>query len=162
MPKPLKEDTPLTLRQKKFVKKFIETGNQAKAAMLAGYSQPGEGSYLTKQPKIQTALQVALDNAGLTDVKVADLLKEGSKAYYVKKDGGRKYPDFHARDKSVDKIIKIKGGYAPEKHEVMEKKLVIILSPEMRRGLIDAKAVTEAEVEVVEAEILAEEEADAV
>jgi len=161
MPKPLNEDTPLTMRQKKFVKKFIETGNQAKAASLAGYAQPGEGSYLTKQPKIQTSIQKALDDAGLTDVKVADLLKDGTKAYYVKKDGGRKYPDFHARDKSVDKIIKIKGGYAPEKHEIMEKKLVIILSPETRKGLIDARAITEEEADVIEAEVLAEEEIDA-
>ena len=139
-------------KQKKFVKKLVETGgNVARATDLAGYEH-GYGYHLMKQPKIQTELQVALENAGLTDATLADKIKEGQESTYVKKDGGIEYPDNHARHKFLDMQIKIGGGYAPEKHEIQQKKLVVILSPELRKGLIDARAITEAEAEVIEAE----------
>jgi len=110
-----------------------------------------------RQPKIQTELQLALEKAGLTDDTIAEKLREGQEATYVKKDGGKAYPDYHARHKYVDTQIKIGGGYAPEKHEIQQKKLVVILSPELRKGLIDAEAMTEKEMEVIEAEVIKEE-----
>lgn len=144
-------------KQKKFVKKLVETGgNVARATDLAGYEH-GYGYHLMKQPKIQTELQVALENAGLTDDTIADKIEEGQQATYVKKDGGTEYPDYHARHKYVDMQIKIGGGYAPEKHEIKQEKLVVILSPELRKGLIDAEAMTEDEMEVIEAEVIKEE-----
>jgi len=158
MAKPLSNDTPLKPNQKKFIKHKIATGNSAKAATLAGFGDPGYGSYLMKQPKIQNALQQALDKAGITDELIAKKIKQQLEAYHVKKDGGKKYPDYHARDKGIDKVIKIKGGYAPEKHEIRQEKLVLIITPETIKGLKDAKAITEADVEVIEAEALKEEE----
>jgi len=144
-------------KQKKFVKKLVETGgNIAQATDLAGYA-PGHGYHLMKQPKIQTELQLALENAGLTDDTIADKIKEGQEATYVKKDGGKPYPDYHARHKYVDMQIKVGGGYAPEKHEIRQEKLVVILSPELRKGLLDAEALTEDEMEVIEAEVVKEE-----
>ena len=143
-------------KQKKFIRKVVETGNYRKSAELAGYDS-GYGSYLMRQPKIQTELQLALEKAGLTDETIAKKIKEGQKATYVKKDGGKAYPDFHARHKYLDTQIKIGGGYAPEKHEIQQKKLVVILSPELRKGLIDAEAMTEEEMEVIEAEVVREE-----
>ena len=148
-------------KQKKFIKKVVETGNYRKSADLAGYDA-GYGSYLMRQPKIRTELQLALEKAGLTDDTLAEGLKDGQKATYVRKDGGTAYPDYHARHKYYDTQIKIEGGYAPEKHEIQQKKLVVILSPELRKGLIDAKAITEAEAEIIEAEVIKEEESDAV
>jgi len=144
-------------KQKKFVKKVIETGhNIRKATDLAGY-EPGYGYHLMKQPKIQNEIQLALERAGLTDDTIAEKIKEGQNATYVKKDGGKKYKDFHAIHKYVDMQVKIGGGYAPEKHEIKQEKLVVILSPELRKGLIDAEAMTEDEMEVIEAEVIKEE-----
>ena len=151
---------PTSRKQKKFIRKVVETGNYRKSAELAGYDAQ-YGSYLARQPKIQTELQQALVKAGLTDDTVAEKIDEGQKATYVKKDGGTEYPDYHARHKYVDMQIKIGGGYAPEKHEIQQKKLVIILSPELRKGLIDARAITEAEAEVIEAAVLEEDKLDA-
>lgn len=148
MPNKLKKDTPLKRKQKKFISGVVQHGNVSKAAALAGYGS-GYGYHLTKQPKIQTALQLALDEAGLGDSKIASLLKAGSKAYYVKKDGGEKYPDFHARDKTVDKLIKVHGGYAPEKHEIKQEKLVLIITPETIKGLLDAKAIKPEDVKEI-------------
>jgi len=156
MPKQLIKKT-TNRKQKKFVKKLVETGgNIAQATDLAGYA-PGHGYHLMKQPKIQTELQLALEGAGLTDDTIAERIKEGQNATYVKKDGGKKYTDFHAIHKYVDMQIKIGGGYAPEKHEIKQEKLVVILSPELRKGLLDAEAMTEDEMEVIEAEVIKEE-----
>ena len=144
-------------KQKKFVKKVIETGHKIRRATdLAGY-EPGYGYHLMKQPKIQNEIQLALERAGLTDDSLADGIKEGQKATYVKKDKGKAYADYHARHKYFDMHVKIKGGYAPEKHEIKQEKLIVMLSPELRKGLIDAEAVTEDEMEVIEAEVIKEE-----
>lgn len=159
MAKPLSTET-TNRKQKKFIRKVVETGNYRKSAELTGYDAQ-YGSYLMRQPKIQTELQLALEKAGLTDETIAEKIKEGQKATYVRKDGGKKYPDYHARHKYLDTQIKIGGGYAPEKHEIQQKKLVVILSPELRKGLIDARAITEAEAGVIEAEVLEEQELDA-
>jgi hypothetical protein len=148
---------PINRKQKKFIKKMIEAdGNVAKATDLAGYEH-GYGYHLMKQPKIQTELQQALERADLTDDTLADGIKEGQEATYVKKDKGKAYPDYHARHKYYDMQIKIGGGYAPEKHEIKQEKLVVILSPELRKGLIDAEAMTEKEIEVIEAEVIKED-----
>lgn len=156
MAKPLDNETPVSRKQKKFVKKYIETGNLAKSAELAGYNSQ-HGSYLKQQPKIQNEIQLALKKVGLDDESAARKLKEGQEATYVKKDKGKEYPDYHARHKYLDTQIKLEGWYAPEKHEMQQKKLVVILSPELRKGLIDARAITEAEAEVIEEEVLEEQ-----
>ena len=66
-------------KQKKFIKKVIETGhNIAKAADLAGYESE-YGYHLMRQPKIQTGIQKALEDADLTDDSAAVKIKEGQK-----------------------------------------------------------------------------------
>jgi hypothetical protein len=157
MAKKLKKDAPLNRKQKKFVKKAIESDNITKSALAAGYQDPAYGSYLMKQPKIMSALQKALDDAGITDSMIADKLREQLEAWYVKKDGGEKYPDFHARDKAIDKSIKIKGGYAPEKHEIKQEKLVLIVTPETVKGLKDSRVLDKQNEKFIEAQVIEEE-----
>ena len=139
-------------KHKKFVKKYVETGNLAKSAELAGYNSQ-YGSYLMRQPKIRTELQQALEKAGLTDDTLAEGLKEGQKATYVKKDGGKPYPDFHARHKYYDTQIKIEGGYAPEKHEITQKKLILNITLDTIKGLKDARGDDYIEGELLEDEV---------
>ena len=143
---------PTNRKQKKFIKKVVETGNYRKSADLAGYDA-GYGSYLMRQPKIRTELQLALEKAGLTDDTLAEGLKEGQEATYVRKDGGTAYPDYHARHKYYDTQIKIEGGYAPEKHEITQKKLILNITIDTIKGLKDARGDTE----VVDGELLEDE-----
>lgn len=156
MAKPLDKNRPTNRKQKKFIKKVAETLDVPRSAAMAGY-EPGYGSFLMKQPRIMSELQVALEKAGLDDDVIANKLKEGLEAYYVKKDDGTEYPDFHAREKYIVDLIKVKGGFAPEKHEIKQEKLTLIVTPEVIKGLKDAKAVTEAELEVLDAEVIEEE-----
>lgn len=138
MAKALDKSKPTSRKQKKFVKKFIETGNLAKSAELAGYDSQ-YGSYLKRQPKIQNEIQLALERAGLTDDTLALKMKEGQNATYVKKDGGTKYKDFHAIHKYLDMQVKIGGGYAPEKHEIKQEKLILNITLDTIKGLKDAR-----------------------
>lgn len=157
MGEPLKS-TKLNRKHKKFVKALAKTGDARRSADLAGYEDPTYGAFLQRQPHIQTALQQALEKEDLNDDKVATEIKDGLKAMYVKKDGGTKYTDHHARHKYLDTLIKIKGGYAPEKHEIKQERLILNYNIDMRKGLLDAKAITDEEAEAIEAEILEEQD----
>lgn len=140
-------------KQKKFVRKVIETGhNIRKATDLAGYA-PGHGYHLMKQPKIQNEIQLALEKAGLTNDSLADGIKDGQQATYVKKDKGKAYPDYHARHKYYDMQVKIEGGYAPEKHEIKQEKLILNVTLDTIKGLKDARG------DIVDGEVLEEEDA---
>lgn len=153
----LKDDTPLKPRMKKYVRRLAQTGEIMKAATDVGYKQGQYGSQLMKNPKIQTALQEELDALGVDKQLVVRKLKQGLSAYRVIRDGGKKYKDFHAIHKYLDMYMKLEGHYAPEKHEIKQEKLVVILSPELRKGLLDSEAVTEDEMEIIEAEVIKED-----
>jgi len=155
-----------TKKQKKFIKGVIETGSVEAGASLAGLA-PKYGHQLVRRPDIQTDIQIALDNAGLTDDTLAKRIKEGQKATYVKKDGGTKYKDFHAIHKFCDMQVKIKGGYAPEKTEHVETRMVFDVTPDAIKAWRDG-GIPEKEIEVlmgsakdsdvIDAEIIEEEE----
>ena len=155
MAKGLSKETPTTLKNKKFIKNVVKEGNVSKAATLSGY-QPDYGSYLMKQPKIQSELQSALERAGLGDDVIASKIAEGLESTFVKKDGGTTYKDYHAIHKYLDMAIKIGGGFAPEKHEIRQEKLTLIVTPEVIKGLEDSKVLTKAEAEVIYSERLKE------
>ena len=153
----LKEDTELKPRQKKYVRRLAETGKILKSATDVGYRDPRYGSQLMMNPKILTALQKELDALGVDKALIVRKIKKGLNATRVIKDGGKKYPDFHAQHKFLDMLLKIRGDYAPEKHEIKQERLVIVLGADMRKGLIDAEAITEEEADIIEAEIVEEE-----
>ena len=155
----LKKDTPLLPRMKKYARRAAETGEIIKAATDVGY-KGNYGSQLMRNPKIQTALQEELELLGVTKELIVRKLKQGLNAYRVLKDDGKKYKDFHAIVKYLDMYMKLEGHYAPEKHELKQERLVIVLGADMRKGLIDAEAITEEEADIIEAEIV-EEESDA-
>ena len=157
-----------TKKQKNFIKGVIETGSIEAGASLAGL-HPKYGHELAKRPDIQTDIQLALEKEGLTDDTLAKRIKEGQKATYVKKDGGTKYKDFHAIHKFCDMQVKIKGGYAPEKTEHIEKRLVFDVTPDAikawRDGGIPEKEIevlmgSEKEEDVIDAEVVEEKEKD--
>ena len=108
MPNPLIRKK-LTVKQKKFVKKFVESGKVSVAAANAGYGSPGYGSYLKAQPNIQNAIERAMVKAGISDTEIGKKIKEGLSATtppLYGKDGETQikpeHPDFHVRKEYVD------------------------------------------------------------
>ena len=156
----LKKNTPLTVKQKKYVRRVAETGAIWKSATDVGFKQPGYGSQLMQNPKILTAIQVELDNMGATADVIARKIRKGFDATRVIKDEGKKYPDFHAQHKFLDMALKIRGDYAPEKHEIRQETLTLIVTPETIKGLEDAEAITKAEVKILTTEATKEKKKD--
>ena len=153
----LKDDTPLKPRMKKYARKVAQTGEILKSANDVGY-KGNYGSQLIQNPKIQTAIQVEMDKQGTTTEKIARKIDEGMEAFRVIRDKGKQYPDFHVRKEYVDMALKIRGDYAPEKHEIRQEKLILVITSETIKGLKDAGAITDADAEVITAEAIEEEE----
>jgi len=82
-----------TLKQRKFIKNYLETGNATQSAKDAGYSSKtaadiGKDNLL--KPDIQIAIQKYIDLAGLTDDVMAKKVFDGANAMETKffqKDG---------------------------------------------------------------------------
>ena len=145
----------LTRLQRGFVKNLAETGKISESALRAGSIDPTYGSHLLRNENVQLALMEAYDKAGISDGYIVSKIKQGMNAKYPpRKDGGRQYPDYFTRKHYIDMFFKTTGGYAPEKHEVSEKRIIIVMSPGTVKGLVDAKAISEDEGDFLDAEIV--------
>jgi len=147
MAKPLVEKE-LNTQHKKFIKNVAAGQKYSVAADRAGFHGTGYGSYLMRQPKILTALECELEKQGIDDGYLVNKIKEGLEAFYVKKDGGQEYPDFHAIEKMIRTVLLVKKDIA-EGGDVRNTQVNIILSPELMKGLVDSGKITDIEAEEV-------------
>jgi len=126
------------------------------------------------QEKIQTAIQGAMEKAGLTDEFLAKKLKEGCEATTparMSKDGVElvaEHPDHFNIPRYLDMSFKAKKTYLPEgSHE--EKNITLIqinLTDDRLKGLLDSGAISRRELkeiqkqkqEFIEAEVVEENE----
>ena len=111
----------LTLRQRKWLAHYIETGCAADAARLAGYSgdnqQLAEIGYQNTR-KLQMEIGELMGAMGLDDGALLHRLREGLSATVVeiaKHEGAitdeRVYVDFNARAKYLDIALRLGGKY---------------------------------------------------
>ncbi|MBW1975228.1 MAG: terminase small subunit [Deltaproteobacteria bacterium] len=158
MPKTLKP----TVRQRRFVKAIMEGCSQTDAAIRAGYKPSNATDTASKLIRTNETVRAMLlsefEKAGITDRLVAEKMREGLDAMTPpRKEGGSRYEDFFVRKQYLDIYFRLIGAYAPEKVEMTEKKIVINITPEFVKGLMDAKAIDETEARVIEAEVLESE-----
>jgi hypothetical protein len=129
---------------------------QEEAALYAGFS----GSYgkdLARHPEIKSLLLQKLEEKGLNEDRIAEKLDEGLDAMAPpRKDGGTLYPDNFVRKQYLDLLCRIRGDYAPEKSEHVEKKIQITLDLGMLKGLHDSGLLSAKDVEILEAEVISE------
>lgn len=137
--------TPLSQKQRKLVKAMIEQPTLAKAALRAGYT-PQHASQLMKQPKMLTALQTAMERAGITDELLASRIREGLDATRPSSHGGEAHPDFGVRKQYLDQAMKVRGDLK-DGQEITHKHITINITPELVRGLLDSKAIDEEDVQ---------------
>jgi len=142
-----------SVRRKKFVKNLVDGLGVGQSALRAGYAYTSEGSALLREPTVQTALQAAMDKAGITNQYKASKMKEGMEATYPTKRSKlgvvlqAEAPDFFTRGLYLDKALKVGGDYSPERHIEEKRTLTINVNMEMARGLIDCGAVTIEEIQ---------------
>ena|SRR2546429_861275 len=104
-----------TLKQREFVREYVKSGNGTQAAIAAyDTKDPLIASTIANQnlnkPQVQQLLEQALIEAGLTDSEIAGSLRK-----VVQK--GLDSEKVTASDalKSLDMVLRIKGGYAATK-----------------------------------------------
>jgi hypothetical protein len=129
---------------------------QENASVYAGYS-PSYGKDLARHPEVKSLLLQKLEEKGLNEDKIAEKLDEGLDAMAPpRKDGGKLYPDNFVRKQYLDLLCRIRGDYAPEKSEHIEKKIQITLDLGMLKSLKDSGMLSTEDANILEAEIVNE------
>ena len=113
----------LTLKQRKWIKFYVECGSLTEAAEKAGYKATTRKSFCAigaeNLEKLGYKIRPILIAKGLDGFAVADVLKDARNAIYFS--GRKEIPDHKIRLDAVDKIAKLGGLYASEKREVTGK-----------------------------------------
>ena len=157
----MENEVKLTLKQRKFIKYYIETGNASEASRRAGYALGKEQGYenLTK-PHIRHAFMVFLDKKGLTDEKIVDKLielieaKRQTSATITYGEADEKtmdfieVPDNPTRIKALELLIKLKSLIGNEGNTLIDQSqhiTQVFLAnkiKEARERRINAKVIT--------------------
>ncbi|GAG67595.1 unnamed protein product [marine sediment metagenome] len=140
-----------TLRERKFIDAYIKNnGNATKAFLVVSPNakHPKQYGYRMLQ-KVDLSVSELLNEMGMTDAYLNQKLKEGLNATKVisvipippkdAKPGTGDLPlaneknvdfidveDYNVRVKYLDMALKLKGKYPAEKHEITERKVVVI------------------------------------
>ena len=104
---------PLTFRQERFVSEFVATGNATRSAETAGYAHPNHQAF---RLLVNISVKAAIDaerNRLMSD-------SETKLASYVAQleAESRDADQSGTRVRALELLIKVLGGFAPEKQEV--------------------------------------------
>lgn len=145
-----KKSKKLTLKQKKFVKAYIENGNGTKAAEIAGYKHPNpQASQTLAKLSDNDEFIAMMEKAGLSDKLLLKKLREGCNADDTKFfafEGTvideRTTTDFPTRHKYLETAFKLRGRLSKE-HEagLHQNNLVIILGGDGKPAALDAEII---------------------
>jgi phage terminase small subunit len=118
----------LTIKQRRLVANKAKGMSGAAAAREAGYSPRSAREIAAEtlaKPNVQAALVKAMDDAGITDAKIAEVLKEGMAAQRVVATVMRRgkpelieRPDHATRHRFTETAIDVKGAKAPKAVQV--------------------------------------------
>ena len=143
---PKKKDA-LTLKERRLIREIAKGKTVPEAARAAGYAEAtirgNDVNETLAKPRVQSAFQAILDKEGITDERLGKSISEGLDAYKVisaniiknkssniaaDQDGMKdadestkdfvEVPDFMARHKFVDTMLKLKEHYPADKQEV--------------------------------------------
>jgi hypothetical protein len=80
-PKPTQKPLKLTIKQRKFIKNYIELGNATEAAKLAGYKSNCEENFRTiashEIAKLNLPISELMSAAGIDDLALTKVISEG-------------------------------------------------------------------------------------
>lgn len=120
--------TNLTLKEQGFVQSLVKTKHIRKS-VEKNYNTKSRrnaaimGTKLMNTPRVQYAILDLMDRSGLGDLKLVEKLKEhlyDARKEILTKDGEIvSVKDNNTQIKALDMAMKIKGAYAPERHEVV-------------------------------------------
>lgn len=110
------DEQALTIKQRKFVRFYLQTGNASQSALKAGYKNRMSAFDTLTKPYVQSLMLQIMEQKGITDKKLANVLKEGLSAKRVVAiaDGDDEkrieVADLSTRHKYLETALKIKGN----------------------------------------------------
>jgi hypothetical protein len=118
----------LTIRQRRFVQAMVDptTKSASEAAIKAGYSEKGAGVEATRALRnatVRTALVEAMREAGIDEARLSGVMS-----------AGLDIKDPNARHKYLETILKVRGDFAPEKHQVETVSIVAMVQKAVLEG----------------------------
>lgn len=129
-----------TLKQKKFVKEYLKSGNKRQSAKIAYQTDSNEYadrlSKMNSHSKIVRAyMQKLLDQHGMSDEKIAETLTLLREAGTTPKALKRATPELAL--KAIQEAIKLKDLYPAEKKEIKQQTMRMDLDNKDTKDLID-------------------------
>lgn len=126
------EEKKLTLKQRAWLDAYLECFNASEAARRAGYKckTPDQFKVIGSQnlTKLNDLIEKWVDEQGLSDAKIKQKIMEGMEAketkffaYQGEVVETREVEALETQRRYVDMGAKVKGLYAPEKHELTGK-----------------------------------------
>ena len=127
----------LTLKQSRFVDNYVVCGNASEAARKAGYSPKtaGEiGHENLKKPEIRGAIAERMDEVGITEKRLLQVLDEGlsaTKSHFRQKTDGAEaevkvYDDYAVRHRYLDTALKLRDMFPAEKKKLRQKRFELV------------------------------------
>lgn len=105
----LSEDQKLTIKQRKWLKAYIKTGSATEAAMQAYDCKSREvAAHVGYENVRKLDFGQLMEEAGLTDVVLNNIMAEGLTKPYKVDINGDKHPDYGVRHKYLDTALKTK------------------------------------------------------
>jgi len=140
-----KKEISLPLRQRKFLKYYLESGNASISAKKAGYKDIRHSYTILQNPTFRAIFMHLLDKSGLSDKKIVDKLLELLEAKKIisanitygdadeKTDDFIEVPDNQTRMKALELLVKIKHhSDAGEVNAAQNDLKIIIINPQSR------------------------------
>lgn len=134
----------LTIKQRKFVRAYLKSGNATDAVLEAGYNAKNRitasaiGSEHLARPKIQNAFARAMESAGLTDDYLVERLNKIVYAGTSQIALDKANPDQAIR--AIDTIAKLGNRYPDKVQRVDKRELSVKLTgktPDELEGMLD-------------------------
>ncbi len=138
----------LTLKQRKWLEVYLETGNATEAARQA-YNCKSDGAAgvigYENLRKLKISISEMMDRMGLSDARLMKILEDGLTACKVelaKFEGNitdeKSFPDFPTRGAYLEKALKLKGhllGLGDQDGEVQVAKVILVPVKQVEKEL---------------------------
>lgn len=124
-------DRKLTLKQRKWIKKYIETGNATEAAMQVYDCKNREVAESIGSENLgKLAFRDLMDEMGLTDITLLNVGAEGMTKPVKQSITGETFPDYSVRHKYWETMLRLKG-LTKETSEVNVDARILVIPSEL-------------------------------
>lgn len=128
------EKVKLTLKQRKWIKEYIATGNATEAAMrVYDCKNRNVANFIGSENMSKLPIAELMEEMGLTDVALLNVGTEGMMKAVKQSVTGEVHPDYAVRHKYWDTMLKLKGKLR-DKQEAnlnIDQVKVLVVPPEL-------------------------------